>query len=602
MMQETCFDDQTALGLRREAGDEEEEDPLIGLLTQELLNDLPSPDFGKIGEGLHQHSAWDDSLLAAKRLDGGDDDAEGNGDQGCFGEREVNGDGFKLFDLLPSFPPPQEEEALHAHGRQHNAPPLLPCPDQLDFYSAPPPLSDGCRVDVAKVISRPKDRVVTFASTTQVIQMPWSSHLHDRFVTTLGTLDADKALAHKPANSDSSVKRFHDLNADTASYQTSLTHTTCAAPDNMAKSSETFGQPGGRGRREVIMRLERIIKSFVVEEKCPPGGAGVAAAGTSRSESHGDADASGGKSEDKSNTTVLRYGGHKFKGVTKHRCTGRWEAHIWDQGKQVYLGGFSSSTAAARAYDLVAVKCKKKNLTEKALNFPLETYTHIVEDIRCASKDELVSALRRKSCGFARGTSRFRGVTRRSQNGRWEARSAALGKRKYIYLGTFDSEEEAARAYDRTSIRNHGFNAVTNFDISEYDNEMAALIASGASHSSSTSSVSDKSSTSSCKRKRGSRQATKQKERKTIRSPMLGNRGKFMVEQGIDDYLIPKLHVPAMESPRARTDPACAFLVEEQGPYDSSGKGGKDFFASAFEGPVKGEPDDKGADQLQFFI
>ena len=56
-----------------------------------------------------------------------------------------------------------------------------------------------------------------------------------------------------------------------------------------------------------------------------------------------------------------------YRGVTRHRWTGRYEAHLWDsscqrenktgkgrtKGKQVYLGGYESELVAARAYDRV---------------------------------------------------------------------------------------------------------------------------------------------------------------------------------------------------------------------------------------------------------
>jgi len=47
------------------------------------------------------------------------------------------------------------------------------------------------------------------------------------------------------------------------------------------------------------------------------------------------------------------------QGVTKHRRSGRWEAHVWvrEAGKQAYLGGYSTEEEAAEAHDVAALKC-----------------------------------------------------------------------------------------------------------------------------------------------------------------------------------------------------------------------------------------------------
>lgn len=65
------------------------------------------------------------------------------------------------------------------------------------------------------------------------------------------------------------------------------------------------------------------------------------------------------------------------------------------------------------------------------------------------------------TCYKRRGTSRFRGVNRRSGRNTWVARLQLPTGR--LYLGDFDSEIAAAKAYDRAAIRYCGEFASPNF-------------------------------------------------------------------------------------------------------------------------------------------
>ena len=62
----------------------------------------------------------------------------------------------------------------------------------------------------------------------------------------------------------------------------------------------------------------------------------------------------------------------------------------------------------------------------------------------------------------ARSRSRYKGLAWDKQDRRWEVRISANGKRKYV--GRFEDEVKAARAYDRAANKYHGQYASVNFE------------------------------------------------------------------------------------------------------------------------------------------
>jgi AP2-like factor (ANT lineage) len=74
-----------------------------------------------------------------------------------------------------------------------------------------------------------------------------------------------------------------------------------------------------------------------------------------------------------------------------------WDKNSWNdtqtkKGRQVYLGAYDEEEAAARAYDLAALKYWGR---DTLLNFPLPSYDEDVKEMEGQSKEEYIGSLRR---------------------------------------------------------------------------------------------------------------------------------------------------------------------------------------------------------------
>lgn len=141
-----------------------------------------------------------------------------------------------------------------------------------------------------------------------------------------------------------------------------------------------------------------------------------------------------------------------YRGVTRHRWTGRYEAHLWDKstwnqnqnkkGKQVYLGAYDDEEAAARAYDLAALKYWGPGTL---INFPVTDYSRDLEEMQNVSREDYLASLRRKSSGFARGISKYRPLS-----SRWDpqlGRTSGADYTSSVLYGDVTAGSEYPHAY-----------------------------------------------------------------------------------------------------------------------------------------------------------
>ncbi|CAL0317744.1 unnamed protein product [Lupinus luteus] len=134
----------------------------------------------------------------------------------------------------------------------------------------------------------------------------------------------------------------------------------------------------------------------------------------------------------------------------------------------------------------------KREITQITMNFPLfdspsssscsrscscSSFSSSSEQC-CKKYNRPKKSLSSTASAAVRHSNKFRGVRQRPW-GRWAAEIRDPSRRKRVWLGTFDTAEEAATVYDKAAVKLKGSNAITNFPAPANENEVMTQATAG---------------------------------------------------------------------------------------------------------------------------